>query len=542
MADKGKPSDAKSRPTGSLLGNALTVGSATMASRVTGFLRDIFLAALLGAGPLAEIFVIAFRLPNLFRRLFAEGAFNAAFVPLFTEKLTQDGQSAALAFAARIAAVLAAALAVFTLLAEIFMPYLVLALAQGFAGDAAKFDLAVYYARISFPYLIAMSFMALFAAMLNAVNRFLAAALAPVLLNLVLLAAMAVAVLRLVPAEDVRLLDYIIGAVAVAGIAQLLFVGVAAWRAGLTLSPRVPRMSDDVRQVWTLAVPGILAAGIGQINLLVGTSIATGQQGAAAWLYYADRLYQLPMGVIGVALSVALLPALTRHLAIQDAAKATATQNTALLAAAGLTLPAAAGLFVLAEPIIALLFERGAFTRQDTLATALLVKVFCFGLPAFVFVKALQPSFFARKDTRAPLLDGAIGVAVNIGLSLTFFPLYGAPAIAAATGIAGWVTLGLMVARLATRDQWHLTGALAMRLAAQLAAALAMALTVALLADLLAAVLPHILAGMFSGRFAFLSVLVAACILAGAAIYAVLAVGLGALSRQDMARLRGRNG
>ena len=201
-----------------ILSNAALVGTATMASRITGFIRDIFLAALLGAGPLAEIFVIAFRLPNLFRRLFAEGAFNAAFVPLFSKRLQEDGQAAALAFAGQIFSVLLAALAMFTLLAEIFMPALVLALAQGFAGDAEKFDLAVHYARISFPYLIFMSLMALFAAMLNAVNRFLAAAVAPVLLNLVLIGAMALAVMDLAVMDnggsisatsDGRVLDYV---------------------------------------------------------------------------------------------------------------------------------------------------------------------------------------------------------------------------------------------------------------------------------------------------------------------------------------------
>ncbi len=512
----------------SLLGNALTVGSATMASRISGFFRDIFLAALLGAGPLAEIFVIAFRLPNLFRRLFAEGAFNAAFVPLFTERLTQDGQAAALDFAARILAVLAAALCVFTLLAEIFMPYLVLALAQGFAGDAAKFDLAVYYARISFPYLIFMSLMALFAAMLNAVNRFLAAALAPVLLNLVLIAAMALAALQNMPSGDTRLLDYIIGAVAFAGLAQLAFVVIAAWRAGLRLAPMRPRLSDDVRHVWRLAVPGILAAGIGQINLLVGTSIATGQAGAAAWLYYADRLYQLPMGVIGVALSVALLPALTRHLAGGETMKAHGAQDTALLAAAGLTLPAASGLFVLAAPIVSLLFERGAFTAADTAATALLLQVFCFGLPAFVFIKALQPSFFARKDTRAPLIDGAIGVAANIILSLTFFPLYGAPAIAAATGFAGWLTLGLMLARLAARKDWRLRRAIGFRLLGQLAAAMVMAAGLSLFADSFYHWLPADILSL------------AGLIILGGLVYGALVLAFGALSMADIARLRGR--
>ena len=521
---------SKDAPQAGVLSNAALVGSATMASRVSGFIRDIFLAALLGAGPLAEVFVIAFRLPNLFRRLFAEGAFNAAFVPLFAARLSQKGEGAALAMAGQILSVLLAGLAIFTLLAEIFMPALVLALAQGFAGAPDKFDLAVHYARISFPYLIFMSLMALFAAMLNAVNRFFAAALAPVLLNLVLIAAMALAVLDGVPAGDTRLLDYIIYGVAVAGAAQFLFVFIAALRAGMRAKLARPQLSDDVKKVWGLAVPGILAAGIGQINLLIGTSIATGQAGAAAWLYYADRLYQLPMGVIGVALSVALLPELARRLAAGDTARAHNAQDLAVLAAGGLTLPAAAGLFALAAPIVTALFERGAFTAADSALTAQLVAMFCFGLPAFVFVKALQPSFFARQDTRAPLIDGALGVVVNIGLSLTLFPIYGAPAIAFATVMAGWVTLGLMLIRMARRGIYRLSSGVLRRLAAQLAAALLMAWALIYAATIITP--PSDLLALSLWLVGFIGT--------GLVVYGLAALALGAVKRADISLLRGR--
>jgi putative peptidoglycan lipid II flippase len=256
--------------------------------------------------------------------------------------------------------------------------------------------------------------------------------------------------------------------VALAGVLQFAFVFIAAWRARLRVPLVAPKITPEVKSVWVLAVPGILAAGIGQINLLVGTSIATGQAGAAAWLYYADRLYQLPMGVIGVAMSVALLPELARRLAAKQTEAAHEAQSTALLAAGFLTLPAAAGLFVLAAPIISLLFERGAFSAQDTAITAQLLQAFGLGLPAFVFIKALQPSFFARQDTRAPFIDGALGVAVNISLSLIFFPIYGAVAIALATVAAGYVTLSLMLVRLARRDVWHLRGRTLARLLAQI--------------------------------------------------------------------------
>ena len=520
------------RPSRGILSNAALVGSATIASRITGFMRDIFLAALMGAGPLAEIFIIAFRLPNLFRRLFAEGAFNAAFVPLFSECLEQKGERAALAFAGQICSVLVAALAVFTLLAEIFMPALVLSLAQGFAGDEEKFALAVHYARLSFPYLIFMSLMALFAAMLNTVNRFFAAALAPVLLNLVLIAAMALAVLDDVPMGDTRLLDYVISAIVLAGLAQFLFVFVAARRAALRVALTRPVLSDDVKKVWRLAVPGILAAGIGQINLLVGTSIATGQAGAAAWLYYADRLYQLPMGVIGVALSIALLPELARRLAKGETARAHGTQDMAVLAASGLTLPAAVGLAVLAAPMVRLLFERGAFSAADSAMTAQLIIVFSFGLPAFVMVKALQPSFFARQDTRAPLIDGAIGVGVNIALSLVLFARFGAPAIAFATVMSGWVTLTLMLWRMARRDIYHLSWSLLRRLAAQLVAAALMGWALYQGMGLLP---PDILSDSLSGLAAWLAGFIAA----GVLVYGLAVVALGGLRRGDVGLLRG---
>jgi len=360
--------------------------------------------------------------------------------------------------------------------------------------------------------------------MLNATGRFFAAAFAPILLNLVLIGAMVAAL-----AFNGAPLDYLIWGVALAGLAQLGFVFLAARRAGLGFGVKRPRLSPEVKKVWWLAVPGILAAGIGQINLLVGTSIATGQAGAAAWLYYADRLYQLPMGVIGVALSVALLPALARHLAEAKAQAARDTQSMAVLAAGLLTLPAAAGLYALAAPIVALLFERGAFGAADTAVTAQVLRGFCLGLPAFVFIKALQPSFFARADTRAPMVDGAIGVGVNISLSFVFFEAYGALAIALATSAAGYVTLALMLVRLKARGIWHADVAVMRRLVGQLAAALGMA-----------AALIHFAVFWPAPNGAALALWVAAMVGLGLGVFALLAIGFGALKSADWQSLRGR--
>jgi len=431
----------------SVIRAAMITGSATLLSRLLGFLRDVMIAAALGAGPLADIFVVAFRLPNLFRRLFAEGAFSAAFVPLFAQKLENDtaagNKQTARQMGEEVFAALFFALLVFTALAELAMPYFVYGLAGGFAADADKFARTVTFSRITFLYLICMSLMALFAAMLNAKGRFAAAGFAPVLLNIILIGALLLAALfGLAP------LPVLIWGVAVAGFAQLIMVWVAAHKAGLyvplSLIFRRPRFTPNVRRVLVLGVPGVLAAGVGQINLLIGTNIASAQESAAAWLYYAYRLYQLPLGVIGIALSVALLPDLARRLRANDKAGARASLNRGLEVGLLLTLPAAFGLYLLAEPICAVLFQRGAFTPADTQMTALALMGFSFGLPSFVLIKILQPSFVAREDTRTPFIYGAVGVAANITLSLLYFPQFGHVAIAVATSIAGWLTAGLL--------------------------------------------------------------------------------------------------
>ncbi len=436
----------------SILRAASITGSATLLSRLFGFVRDIMIAASLGAGPLADIFVVAFRLPNLFRRLFAEGAFNAAFIPIFTKRLESAGVSSARLMAGEVISVLLCALLMFTALAEIFMPVFVYALASGFENEPEKFNQTVYYARITFPYLTFMSLMAVFAAMLNATGRFAVAALAPVLLNIVLIAA-----LLLAWGNQKLSLDYLIWGVALAGFMQLSLLWWSARRVGLIVSITKPRLSLDVKRVLILGVPGVLAAGVAQINLLVGTNIASAQQGAAAWLYYADRLYQLPLGVIGVALSVALLPDISRRLREGDKQGAVNSQNKGLIYGLFLTLPASLGLYALAEPIMSVLFERGSFSATDTQAAALALMGFAPGLLAFVLVKILQPSFFAQEDTRTPLIYACLGVATNITLSLIYFPVYGHVAIAVATSIAGGVTLLAMVVHLGVMG-WRVDG------------------------------------------------------------------------------------
>ncbi|HDL16512.1 MAG TPA: murein biosynthesis integral membrane protein MurJ, partial [Rhizobiales bacterium] len=379
-----------------------TVGAMTMVSRVLGFVRDIFIASVLGTGMVADAFFVAFRFPNLFRRLFAEGAFNSAFVPLFSKKVEGDGARAARQFANEALSGLVAVLLLVTAIAEISMPWLMYAIAPGFTGNPEKFDLAVLLTRIAFPYLLFVSVVALFSGMLNALHRFAVAAFAPVLLNVVLISVMA-GVSWAGFGNTPEAGEALAWGVALGGVAQLLVLVFWARRAGIGLRLQRPRMTPGVRRLVTLGIPGVIAGGITQVNLLIGTIIASMQDSAVSWLYYADRIYQLPLGLVGIAIGVVLLPDLSRKLRASDGDGALHSQNRSLELSLLLTLPAAVALMVMPYPIIQVLFERGAFSEADTVATATALAAFAAGLPAFVLVKVFSPGFFAREDTRTPM-------------------------------------------------------------------------------------------------------------------------------------------
>lgn len=426
-----------------------TVGGLTMVSRLLGFARDILIAAALGSGVVADAFFVAFRFPNLFRRLFGEGAFNAAFVPLFARRLEGEGEGEARKFAEESLSVLTAALIVFSVLMMLAMPWLMLLLAPGFIENPAKYDLAVLLTQITFPYLLCMSLVALLSGILNSLNRFWAAAAAPILLNIILIAAISIAIWL---GFEQRFGAGIIlsTGVTLAGIAQLLMLWIAVRRAGLKLQFRWPRYTPGVKRLVELGIPGIIAGGITQINIVVGTVIASLQAGAVSYLYYADRLYQLPLGIVGVAIGVVLLPDLARKLRAGEHASAMDSQNRSLEFALLLTLPAAVALSVAAEPIVRVLFERGAFSPSDTTATSFALAAFSLGLPAFVMIKVFQPAFFAREDTKTPMRYAAANMVVNVVGSLGLFYLFqemGQPphvGIALATSIAGWVNALLL--------------------------------------------------------------------------------------------------
>lgn len=418
-----------------LISGFFTVGLWTLLSRVLGFVRDAMILAYLGTGPAYEAYVVAFRLPNMFRRFFAEGAFNTAFVPLFSKKL-EAGEDAR-RFAEDALAGLAMVLIVLTLLATLAMPWLIFALASGFEGQP-QFPLSVEFGRIAFPYILFISVAALLSGVLNATGRFAAAAAAPVLLNILLVGAMAGA--AWLGGDVARAL---IWAIPVAGVAQLALVYAAAARAGFALRLRRPRLTPELRKLVRIAVPAALAGGVVQINLLVGQQVASYFDRAVGWLYAADRLYQLPLGVVGIAIGIVLLPDLSRRLRAEDAEGSRHALSRAAEISMALTLPASVALMLVPFALVSVLFERGAATVDDSAAIAVAVAIYGLGLPAFVAQKILQPLFFAREDTTRPFRYALIAMLVNAVLAVGLSVLLGSPAgwigPAIATTAAAWV-------------------------------------------------------------------------------------------------------
>jgi putative peptidoglycan lipid II flippase len=414
----------------------LTVGSWTLVSRGVGFVRDVMMAAYLGTGPVAEAFLIAFSLPNMFRRFFAEGAFNMAFVPMFAKKL-ERGEDAE-GFAREAFSGLGALLVAFTLAGTLLMPWLVLAMASGFRGDE-RFDLAVTFGRISFSYILFISLVALLSGVLTTRGRFTEASFVPVLMNLMFIAAM-LAADRL--GWDMGLT--LAWTVPLTGIAQLAFTWAWARRAGFRFPLVRPRLTPDLRRLAVIAAPAVLAGGVVQINLLVGRQVASFTEGAVAWLSYADRLYQLPLGVVGVAVGVVLLPDLSRRLGAGDTAGGRHAFNRAGEFSLLLTVPAAVALMVIPVPIIQVLFERGAFGPDDTAATAMALAVYGAGLPAFVLQKVLQPVFYAREDTRSPFRYAVWAMLINAAAAVGLSYLLGFIAAALGTTLAGWAMVWML--------------------------------------------------------------------------------------------------
>ncbi|MEM8795235.1 MAG: murein biosynthesis integral membrane protein MurJ [Pseudomonadota bacterium] len=437
-----------------LLKSFATVGAATIASRILGFVREIMLVALLGAGPVTDAFYAAFRFPNLFRRLFAEGAFNPAFVPLFAKELEKGGLAAAQAFAREVFSVLFVVLLVLTALAEMAMPVLVhTVIAPGFDEVDGKSELTADLARIMFPYLFCMSLVALLSGVLNSLRRYFVAAFVPVVMNVVLIGVLALGIIYETGATVFT--GYLIAwGVFVAGFLQLAMVWVAARKTGFRLQLSIPKLSPPVRRLLVLAIPAAIAGGITQINLLVGQIIASAQESAITYLQLSDRIYQLPLGVIGIAIGVVLLPELSRAFGAGDRSQAVYTQRHALEFSMFLTLPSAVALGVMPFLIVDVLYVRGAFTPTDAIGTAAALGAFAWGLPAFVLVKVLSPAFFAREDTRTPMLYAGVNAGINIVLSLILFEYFAHVGIAIATSVAAWANVILLATGLIRRGYW----------------------------------------------------------------------------------------
>jgi putative peptidoglycan lipid II flippase len=432
------------------LGRAIaTVGSLTLLSRIVGFVRDIVLSAVLGSGPVADAFIVAFKLPNLFRRLFAEGAFSAAFVPLFARELQGEGREAALVFARQAHACLLMVLVPFTLLMMLAMPAVIWVMAPGLAGDRSIFDLAVTFGRITFPYLVFISLAALYGGLLNSIERFAEVAFTPVLLNIVMIGT----VLGLTPLLPDAGYAASIG-VALAGLLQWLWLLFSCWRDGLAMKLVRPRYTERVRQLVRLATPVAIGGGAQQVSTLLDVIWASIlPAGSIAALYYADRIAQLPLGVIGIAIGTALLPLLARQLRSGSNEAAMANQNRAIEFGLLFSLPSMAALWLLAEPMVRVLFEHGRFGPEDTARSAGALAAYAVGLPAFMLVKALTPGFFAREDTKTPLYTAIASILVNIALNAWF--VLGTPlaqvGIALASSLSGWLNAVLLGAILMRR-------------------------------------------------------------------------------------------
>lgn len=503
------------------------VGSATLASRLTGFLRDILIAAILGTSAIADVYVAAFLLPNLFRRMMSEGALNAAIVPRLARLEQEGGVQAARGFSDDVLSLLSVVVIVLVLVAEFAMPQIMAVLAHGFRGDPAKFSDAVLFGRIAFPFVGFILVVALMSALLNAVERYAIAALVPVVLN-VLLIGVLVALLVGVPVSQRQAGLVLISTVLAAGFIQLALLWWAAARAGFDVRPRPfdairGRIDPAAKTLLMLALPGMVIAGSGHVHMIVASQFASFEPRGISWLYFADRLFQLPLGFVAAAVGVVLLPRVSRALNQGDGAAIASAQSESLVFAALLIFPASIGLYVLADPIVTTLFQRAAFTAADALATGANLRVLAIALPGFVLVKVILPAFLARERMSVPLI--AVGVAILANLAGVLLLREIEPRLAPVYGVAIGAWANALILAIAVAGKFAVRPLTYWRLAASFAAALVMGIAVAWLAGASASLLDPARGFAIKG-----SVLVAIC-LSGATLYLVIARLLGAVDR-----------
>ncbi|AFX98233.1 integral membrane protein MviN [Candidatus Endolissoclinum faulkneri L2] len=422
------------------------VGGYTMISRATGFLRDMLIASIGGAGPTADAFFVAFQIPNFFRRLTGEGALTVAFVPMFAEMIESRNNYLAITFAGQVQSILLLFLLILLALAEFATPNLIMLFAPGFIGDDNRCSIAIELTKIIFPYLVLISLVALWGGMLNSIGKFSAMAAAPILLNLIMIAS-----LLITPGILETPSHALAWSVTVAGIVQAFFLAVACHQEGI-LPPLVfPHLTPEVKRLLVLISPAALGAGVIQLNAFIGIWLASLlPTGSISYIYYADRIIQLPLGVVGVAIGTAILPMLARQIRAKEAETALLTQHKAMEIGLFLTVPIAILFYLLADPLIALLFQRGAFSVIDSEKTASILATYAAGLPAFVLIKILQPGFFARQDTSTPVKIAIVIVIVNVFCSIMFLPIFDQISIAVASVISSWLN-AVMLATLLYR-------------------------------------------------------------------------------------------
>ncbi len=426
----------------------LSVGGWTLLSRITGFFRDVVMAAVLGAGGLMDVFTVAFRLPNHFRAIFGEGAFNSAFVPAFSRIRTQDGSQAANLFQGHILSLLLLSQIAVLGLALLFTPAVISLLAPGFSANPGKFAMAVEVTRITFPYLTLITLVTLWSGVLNASGRFAVAAGAPVLLNLSLLAFVQMAFLFKSPAHAAG------WGVFTAGLLEAALLAFAAWRAGLLVMPLRPRLTDDVRRFFSAFLPAVIGSAGVQIAMFADTILATLlPEGSASALYYADRIYQLPLGVIAIAAGTVLLPTMSRRIAEGDYAGAHHAQNRTLALALLLAAPFWVATLIIPELIIQAVFQRGAFDDTAVRDAAQVLSAYGVGLIAAVSIRSVVASFHARGDTRTPMLISLAAVALNVALKLVLVDRLGVMGLALATALGATLNLAVLV-WLADERRW----------------------------------------------------------------------------------------
>ena len=519
----------------SLAKNVGTIGGLTAISRVFGFARDMMMARVVGAGLVADAFQLAFTLPNTFRRLFAEGAFSVAFVPMYSRALHgEGGEEAANRFANDVLSVFVWVLLLFSAAAMVFMPGIVWLLASDFSQVPGKFDLAVFLSRITFPYLGFISLMAMLAGVLNARSRFGPAAFAPVLLNIFLISGILLGHhLRGDSHDDTVVGIALAAAVGLSGVAQFLYLWWETRKAGVRLKVSVPRLTPEVKRLGKLILPATFGAGIYQVSQFVDTFFATSlEQGSLTLLKYADRLNQMPLGIVGIALGTAILPMLSRHIHTGDGAEAQRLQANAFEIGTLLTLPAAAALAICAPAFCTAFFVGGKFTAADGAIMAQIVVALVCGLPAYVIVKILNPGFFAREDTRTPVWTALVSLVFNIVLNVAVVRQWGIVGLAAATAASATLNCLLLYTILHLRGWFHFTWKLAAKVLRQVIATAAMSALLWWLTPLLAA--------RYSGPWYDRIWSLGAIVATGMVSFFAVAFAVGAIDKSVLAQLRRR--